>query len=200
MHSFSDSKGRTWNLELNVDVIELVKADCGVNLLDVADPDSDLLKELVAYPPLIAKLIFSALADQAKLREVDAREFRRSMNGDALQAAHDALLDEIILFSPSHRRNLLQAVRDKNREVEEAGTKLALTRLHDPELAHQALAAMDRQISERIKSALETLGATPSSTSAGPPPACSDSPALDLTPTAGSSDSPTGPGSPTATS
>ena len=145
MHSFTDSKGRPWQLELNVDVIEQVKAECGVNLLDVADPDSNLLKELVTFPPLVAKLIFAAVADQAKLKEVDDREFRRSMNGDTLQAAHEALLDEVILFSPKHRRSLLQAVREKQSEVEEAGVKLAMDRLTDPELTRQALEQMLRQ-------------------------------------------------------
>lgn len=205
MHSFIDSKGRPWQLEINVDVIEQVKIECKTNLLDIADPDSNLMHELVAFPPLIAKLLFSAMADQAKVKEVDDREFRRSMNGDTLQAAHEALLDEIILFSPKHRRRLLQAVREKNQEVEEAGVDLALTRLNDPALKDQTLAAMDRQVRMRIEESLRDLGQAESpseiglSTSAGTLPDSSDSPAPDLTPTENSESSPMEPGDPTAT-
>jgi len=208
MHEFRDNKGRPWQLEINVDVIEQVKTECGVNLLDLADPDSDLIRQVIAFPPLIAKLVFAAVAEQAKLKEVNDREFRRSMNGDSLQSAHDALLDEIILFCPQGRRSLLQAVRDKNREVEEAGISLAMTRLNDPELTQKALAAMDRQVSQRIQDALESLGSTPAaenpsatgfSTSAGQPPVFSVFPAPALTPGDSSKSSPSEPGSPTAT-
>jgi hypothetical protein len=209
MHEFRDNKGRPWQLELNVDVLEQIKTECGSNLLDLADPDSDLIREVIAFPPLIAKLVFAALAEQAKLKEVDAREFRRSMNGESLQAAHDALLDEIILFCPPGRRSLLQAVRDKNREVEEAGVSLAMTRLNDPELTHKALAAMDRQVSQRIQEALQNLdtttpvadnpSATGFSTSVGQPPVFSVFPAPDHTPGDSSKNSPMELGSPTAT-
>ena len=205
MHTFTDSKGRPWQLEINVDAIEQVKIDCGINLLDVADPDSNLMQELVAFPPLIAKLLFSAMADQAKVKEVDDREFRRSMNGDTLQAAHEALLDEIILFSPKHRRRLLQAVREKNQEVEEAGIDLAMGRLNDPALKDQALAAMDRRVRMKIEESLRELGqaesplATGSLTNVGTPPDSSASPAPDLTPIENSENLPTEPGDPTAT-
>jgi hypothetical protein len=203
MHEFRDTKGRPWQLEVNVDTIEQVKIDCGINLLDVADPSSNLMQELIAFPPLLAKLLFSSMADQAKTKEVDDREFRRSMNGDTLQAAHDALIDEIILFSPKHRQSLLQAVRDKNREVEEAGTNLALARLADPALQKQALEAMDRKLRLQIEEALENLGPTAkhsaitSLINVGSPPDSSDSQAQDFTPGDGSSDSPPEPGDPT---
>jgi hypothetical protein len=208
MHQFIDSKGRPWHLEINCDTVEEVKADCGVNLLDLADPDSNLLKELNIFPPLLAKLLFSALADQAKVKEVDAREFRRSMSGDAMTEATDALFAEIVLFCPKHRRSLLQAVLDKSREVEEAGVKLALNRLSDPQLQAQTLAAMDRQVTARIRDALESLDpsgpaknplVTGSSTSAGMPPDYSVSPLPALTPGDSSSGSPSAPGSPIAT-
>ena len=182
MHSFTDAKGRPWQLEINVDAIEEVQADCGVNILDVADPNSNLLKELITFPPLLAKLLFACLADQARLKEVDDREFRRSMNGDALQAGHDALLDEIILFSPKHRRSLLQTVRERNQELEEAGTNLALARLTDPDLKKEALAAMDREVTARIAEALQRISPrrspteSESWTAAGQPPGSSASP------------------------
>lgn len=186
MHEFTDTKGRPWKLDVNVDTIEQVKAACDVNLLDLADPDSGLMREVNAFPPLIGKLLFAALADQAKAKEVDEREFKRSMSGDTLAAATDAILDEIVLFCPSHRRKLLQAVLDKNREVEEAGTALMMARLSDPGVKEKALAAMDREVTARLAEALEKLGppakdtaASPSaigsSSSAGLPPAFSAS-------------------------
>ena len=198
MHEFRDTKDRTWKLEINVDSIEQVKEQCGINLLDMADPDSGLMREINAFPPLVGKLLFAAVADQAKTKEVDEREFKRSMSGDCLSLAIDALLEEIVLFFPKHRRSLLLAVLDKNREVEQAGTDLMLTRLADPELKEQALAAMDRRVKLQIAEALSDLGPAPaasgSSPTAGPPPDFSASLAPDHTPGDDSSGSPTAPG------
>ena len=204
MHPFTDSKGRPWQLEVNCETIEQVKAQCGVNILDIAVFDSDVAREIALFPPLLCKLLFSALAEQAKTKEVDDREFRRSMNGDAINAAHEALLDEIVLFSPKHRHQLLQAVRDKNREVEEAGLALALEKLNDPAMKSRALEAMERQTRRQIEEALKALepltpenrSATGSSTSAGRPPDSSTGPVPALTPGDGSSGSPTEPTGP----
>jgi len=206
MHEFLDSKGRPWHIEINLDTIELVKADCGVNVLDIADPDSDLLKELAVFPMLVGKILFAALSDEAKTKEVDAKEFRRSIGGEAFQKGYDALLDEVILFSPPRRRQILQAVRDKNREVEEEGISLAMQKLSDPNLKTQAMEAMDRQLSQRIKEAIENLSGgiashsvNGSSSGAMPPRDFSTLPTQDRTHGGNSSDSPTEPTSPTAT-
>ena len=204
MKEFHDAKGRPWQLEMNCDVIERVKEICGVNILDMADSDSNLLKEINVFPPLLAKLLFAALADQAKTKEVDEREFRKSMSGDSLSEATDALFEEIALFFPKHRRNLLQAVLKKNKELEEAGVELAMGRLADPELKRKAVEALDQQVSQRIAEALSQLAAqdsrlaTGSLMSAGQPSDSSASLVQDPIPGDVSNVLPTGPGGPLA--
>ncbi|MGO9111168.1 MAG: hypothetical protein ACLP9L_18240 [Thermoguttaceae bacterium] len=188
MKTFKDSKDRNWSLEINCDSIEQIKADCGCNVLDVLDPQSDLSQEIMAYPPLAAKLIFAAVAEQAKIKEVDDREFRRSMNGDALSAAHDALMEEIINFSPKYRRNVAAAVLEKNRDVQNAAAELAMIKLQDPELKTKIMTALETALRREMEIALERMGgrepdsATESLSAVGMPPASSDSPAPDLTP------------------
>ena len=106
MHEFRDTKDRTWKLEITCETLMRVKGDfdnpqptdCGVNLLDLADAQSNLLAEVSSFPPLLAKLLFSALSDQAAVKGVDAKEFRLAMSGDALAAATDALLAEIVRY------------------------------------------------------------------------------------------------------
>ncbi len=207
MHSFKDARQRAWNLEVNCDVIAQVKQACGVNILDLMDPDSGLMKEVVTFPPLLCKFLFAALGEQAAALKVEEREFSRAMAGDAISEAFEALQDELLLFCPRHRRDLLTEVLKKNREVEAAGTELMLARLADPSLKEQALAAMDARVRLQIEEALSQLGprgadspsATGSSASAGPPPDSSASPVPDLTPGEPCNGLPTGPGGPTAT-
>ncbi len=208
MHSFKDTHGRAWNLEINCDVISQVKEQCGVNLIDITDPESGLMKELVVFPPLLCKFLFAALIDQAKAMKVEEREFYRAMAGDAISDAFDALQEELLLFSPRHRRKLLAEVLAKNREVEAAGVELMLMRLADPGLKQEALAAMDRKVRLQIEEALRELGpngstvrasGTGSSTNAGPPPGSCGSTGQGGGLGEPSNASPTGPGDPIAT-
>lgn len=184
MKTFHDSKNRTWQLELNCDTVEQIKADCRVNVLDLLDPESDLAKEVAAFPPVIGKLLFAAVADQAKTAAVDDREFRRSMNGESLAAAYDALLEEVVLFCPRHRQRVAQAVLEKNREVQEAAADLALAKLADPELKTRVMAGLEANLVKEMRAAMERINPseTASSPVAGTPPACSASPGPALTP------------------
>ena len=145
---------------MNCDTVEQIKADCGVNVLDILDPQSDLAKEVATFPPVIGKLLFAAIGDQAKTAGVDDREFRRSMNGETLNQAHDALLEEIVLFSPKHRQKVAAAVLEKNREVQQAAEELALARLADPELKGQVMEALEASLRTEMEAVLKRLGAT----------------------------------------
>jgi hypothetical protein len=193
MKPFKDSKNRTWQLELNCDTVEEIRAQCAVNILDLLDPESDLAKEVASFPPVIGKLLFAAISDQAKTAGVDDREFRRSMNGETLNAAYEALQEEIVNFSPRYRRKVAAAVLEKNREVQEAAEELALARLADPELKTQVLAGLEANLRREMQTAMDRLGGqrsevrdqdseTESSPAVGTPPASSDSPAPDRTP------------------
>ena len=160
MKTFQDSKNRTWRIELNCDNVAAIKETVGVNVLDIAEKDSELLKQLTDYPPMVAEIVFVAIQDQAATAGVDKTEFRRSLNGDAISAAWEGLLAEIVNFSPKSRRSLLAAVLDKQREVEEAATDLALARLNDPALKANLMAALETQIRGDIEKSLESLQRT----------------------------------------
>ncbi len=190
MHTFRDSKNRTWSIDVNCDTIEQVKAVTEANLLDLLDGLSTLAAEVAAFPPLMAKLIEAAIAEQIAAAKIEPREFRRAMGGDALNDATDALLEELVLFCPRHRRQVSAAVLEKQRAVEKAATELALERLADPDLGRQVQAALETQLRRKMQTALEMLGAESderpsaiaSSIAAGTPPGCSASPAPALLP------------------
>jgi hypothetical protein len=200
MHSFRDTKNREWKIDINCDVIESVLAETNTNLLDLLDKDSQLLMELTTFPPLVCKLVAATIREQLVEAKIDDKEFRRAMNGDALSEASDALLDELVLFSPKHSRNLRAAVLEKHREVQAAATDLAMGRIEDPALKERLIAAMDRRIERDLREALAHMeghepparsSAPESSTTVGTPPDSSDSPVLDLSHGESSAGSPT---------
>lgn len=191
MHAFRDGKQRTWKLEIHCDAVEEIQEKLGVNVLDLMDKDSSLLQQLTLFPPLVAKICLVAISEQLAASSIGEKEWRQTMTGDALSDATEALLAEIINFSPRSRRPLLQAVLDKNREVEQAGTDLALARINDPQLTSQILAAVERRIAAEMRRSVELLNnessaaessASESSTAAGTPPDCSAFPVQDPLP------------------
>jgi hypothetical protein len=211
MHTFKDAKDRTWELAVNCETVDLVKADSRVNILDLIDDESELARLVAAYPPLLAKFVYAMVRDQAAKKDqagVDDAEFRRSISGDAWDAMSEALLDELVLFSRKHRRPLLQAVRERKRDVEQAGVNLALSRVQDQELRDKLVQAMDDRIRQRMAESLAAIAAgrqpppaasdsaTRSSSDAGTPPDSSAGPAPDATPGASSNGSPPAAGDP----
>jgi hypothetical protein len=187
MQTFTDARNRTWQLSIDCDTVEQIQEKLGINVLDLMDRESGLLSELSNFPPLVCKILTVAIAEQLAAAKVSDADFRKAMNGDTLSDAAEALLAEIVNFSPKSRRPLLQAVLAKSREVQEAGTKLALDRLQDPALSSQLLAVLEERIAAEMREAVEGLGERESSASgswsgAGTPPDCSASPGPDLIP------------------
>jgi len=171
MRSFKDSKGRSWNVELTVDSVEMVKQRLAINVLDIADQESELLSGLIAFPPTCGAILWVLCEDQAKAAGVSDVDFRRLLNGDAISDGTDALIDEVVSFSPRSRRTVLQAMFDRMRDVENKGAKLVLEQLNAPGL----MEAAERRMRDKMEKHLAEVLGTRSSTAAGPPPESSES-------------------------
>lgn len=98
---FTDSKGRDWAIEINVSAIRRVRSLIDIDLLDVLG--GKLIDRLISDPVLLCDVLFAVCAVQAKDREVTSDDFGSALAGDAISAATDALIGEIIAFSPSPR-------------------------------------------------------------------------------------------------
>ena len=147
MKTFTDTAGRSWNVEVNVAAIKRVRGLTQVNLLEIIE--GTLIEKLVRDPVLLCDVIYAICKPQADERQppVTDEEFGRAMAGDAIEHATAALLEELVSFCPSprDRKNLgrvLEATRkvmDKARDVVEA--KLDSGALE--KAAEEALAQLD---------------------------------------------------------
>ena len=169
MPTFRDSQNRTWSLTLNCANIEAVQSRCQINVLDIEDPQSDLLERLIDFPPLACQIVEALLAEDLERANVSPADFRRAMSGDAIAEALDGLREELIAFFPKSRRSLLRTVREKQRAVEETGLKLALEKLADPALMEAAEQQLRRQIQAQMDKVLAPEVST-SELSRVPPP------------------------------
>jgi len=149
MKTFRDNKRRVWTLEVNVAAIKRVRGLCKVDLNSIVEVDSEnrptahLLEQLSSDPVLLVDVLYAICKPEADKLGVSDEDFGASMAGDAIEQATEALLDEIVDFFPSAKRQVMRKVLNATRRFEE----IARTRLDR--------ILKDDQFEEKLVSSLE---------------------------------------------
>ncbi|MEX0744242.1 MAG: hypothetical protein WD118_01460 [Phycisphaeraceae bacterium] len=165
MHSFTDSKNRTWRLTINVAALKDVQDGLGVNLMDVAS-DEQLLSRLHEDPIFLVSVLWNLVHRQAQVDGVSEEEFGSALGGDAIDEATGALLEELVDFFPKRRRDLLRKTLAKLRQWESRAVEAAAARLESPELSRELQAEIDRSL--QGPSSGSSSGSTPASPASTP--------------------------------
>jgi len=142
MKTFRDTQGREWAISVDVNAIKRVMQSAfdyqgesiKVNLLALVDSDSRLLPNLVEYPPLVCDIAYAICKPQCDEKAVSDEDFGRAMGGDVLENVLDCLLQEIVDFFPSGRRQVFRKVLDKANTFSEKVKALTAARLLTGEL------------------------------------------------------------------
>lgn len=151
MQKFKDKKENEWILELTVGSAKRVKLDCGVDLINITDFDAadkkSPLEELAENPFLMVDVLFSLCRKQAEEKGIDDIAFGGLFDFETVQDAVDALVQEIINFTPPVRRKLLQKIYDKNKQIMGETEKQADELMGSPEF--------DKDLETLMKSSTE---------------------------------------------
>ena len=135
MKTFNDNAGRTWTVAINVECIKRVKTLLSVNLLDAIE--GKLIEQLVSDPVLLCDVIYAICKTEADTKEITDEEFGRAMAGDAIDNATTALLEELVDFFPSGKRQVLAKALTKLKTFQTKAVETASKRLDDPKLDQQ---------------------------------------------------------------
>lgn len=135
MKTFNDNAGRTWTVAINVECIKRVKTLLSVNLLDAIE--GQLIEQLVSDPVLLCDVIYAICKPEADTKEISDEEFGRAMAGDAIDNATTALLEELVDFFPSGKRQVLAKALAKLKTFQTKAVETASQRLDDPRLDQQ---------------------------------------------------------------
>jgi hypothetical protein len=84
----------------------------------LVNPDMDSLCKSLEDVITLVDVLYVLVSDQADQAGVSDEDFGRTMRGDGVEAATNALLDEIVDFSPSRRRAILEPIIRRQREKE----------------------------------------------------------------------------------
>jgi len=162
MKTFVDNAGRTWTVVINVDAIKRVKALLDVNLLEIVE--GTLIEKLMRDPVLLCDIVYAVCRPEADGKQISDEDFGRAMAGDAIEHATNALLGELVDFSPNPRdRANLGRVLTTTARVMDRARDLVESRLESGAIDQ----AVEREI-QRLDAQLATL-----SSSSGSAPASS---------------------------
>jgi hypothetical protein len=141
MQAFKDTEGREWIVSVNVTSLKRVKGLLGVDLLSAFEPKSELLQRLITEPILLVDVVYVVCKEQADTRGVTDEDFGRAMAGDPIEAAMEAVFEELASFSP-RTRQLYRKALAKLSAFQAKAIQLAETKLNDPKLESQLQAIL----------------------------------------------------------
>jgi hypothetical protein len=175
MKTFRDTTGREWAITIDVNAVKRVmKASFDymgeplkVNVLSLVEPDSDLLKRAVEYPPLVCDIAYAICKPQCDEKNVSDEDFGRAMGGDVLEKVLDCILEETIDFFPLARRTMLRKVLEKSQTFAEKAKALIAARLAsgDLDIAIDAILEpeLEKLLEPRPTSGIGSVSSSPES-------------------------------------
>ena len=139
MKHFTDKQDRAWNVEVDGETITRVEGLCGILLTDlIGGPAGDAI---AANPVKLLHVLYGVCKLEADKREIGEKAFYALIDGDALDAATEALMAEVLRFFPKRRRPSLQKILDRGRELEELAARKLIEEI-DRTPAEKMLAAV----------------------------------------------------------
>ena len=159
MKTFKDNKNRDWIIDINVDSIKQVRALVDVNLLDVIS-DNKLIARL-QDPVLLVDVIYALCKDQADKANVTDREFGVAMRGDAIDAATQALLEDLTDFFPKGKREIMSKAMLKLNTLQGMMMAEANRRLDSNEAEERLQKLMQRSLSDSSTDLPESAASIP---------------------------------------
>ena len=166
MKQFTDNAGRIWTIAINVDAIKRVKGLLDVNLLEIVE--GTLIERLIRDPVLLCDVVYVVCKPEADEKNVSDEDFGRAMAGDAIEHATKAVLEELVVFSPSPRdRANLQRVLETTYRVMDKARDMVEAKLTSNEL--------EKSIEQALQSANDSSSSAPASSVSNPGPSPSTS-------------------------
>lgn len=118
--TFETSDGQRWNVEVNPVSVDKVKAELGLDLLDIASKEANVFGRLGESPQLLVATLYILCEEQIDKRQTEPEAFGKSFKtGDVLEGATEALINALLNFFPQRKRELLEKMVTASRNMED---------------------------------------------------------------------------------
>ncbi|PQO35863.1 hypothetical protein DTL21_07970 [Bremerella cremea] len=144
---FTDSKGRKWVASIDVPTVKELKAELGVDLLELLDGKADVLQKLIDNPVLFVDALYIICREQCEKVKVTDIDFGRGLVGEGIDNAASAFMVGLADFFPYGRRRIVLGVIEKLTESQARITNKTLEALKSDKLTQ----AMDKQVDQAME-------------------------------------------------
>lgn len=118
MHSFTDTAGREWQIELTIGAVKQLKvSELKIDLLKINEGKPTLLTRLFTDIELGIDVIWELVRKQAEERGLTVIDFVEALGGDAATDAKDAFDQELVDFFRQLRRTQEMRAVEKMRKT-----------------------------------------------------------------------------------
>lgn len=149
MSRFKDANHREWHLDITVNELRRVKKMVDLDLLDLEEGRT--IARLANDPILLVDVLWILCEDQAQKEGITDEQFGRSLRGEVIEHATEALFEALTDFFPPQRQILLRKLIETARTMGQKERALVEMYVNSPALEE----FMDQQI-EELKQKLET--------------------------------------------
>jgi hypothetical protein len=153
MASFKDRKGNEWQVQLDAPMIEEIRDDHGISLVNL---DSDPLLKLRNDPMVLVACVSVICRDQQKERGLTPMDFAKVLPSPP-DAMLDAVRDAVIGFFPSgralHVREVLAKFDQMGAKTDEIAQAKMAQVMDDPKV----MTAINRQADQVIAEAIQRM-------------------------------------------
>jgi len=106
MKTFTDATGKTWTVTINTNAIKRAKDTAGVYIVDVVN--GDLYERLLLDPVLVCDVAYGVCKPEADARKFTREDFNAVLVGDAIAAAREAIMGDLVDFFPNPIRSIFR--------------------------------------------------------------------------------------------
>lgn len=181
MKSFSDSTGDEWTISINVASVKRARDLAGVDLMTAIDGTlfDAIGQDMIIFADTLAAICKPQI-DERSMSPADFGE--RLADGETIDAALAAFLEDLISFFPPGRREALTKIAGLTKEIEILQIQEVIETAGSPKTIETAkkLIEMEREkaeqrIEERLKTHGNSSGSVPQSSDVTPTPSPSGS-------------------------
>lgn len=108
MKSFTDAKGNTWTIEVNVTTLQRVKGLTGVDLTKLIDAKGETFSKVVEDVFIMFDVLTALVRPQLDAQGITTEQFGESLDETSLEDAVHALIEAVIDFFREGKRMLLK--------------------------------------------------------------------------------------------
>jgi hypothetical protein len=152
--AWKDREGRRWPTPISVTTIARVKEATGVNLLEIVE--GKLLLRFLDDPLLLVDVLLVVCKPTADERSVSKDAFGDLFVGDVTVDAVQALVQGLLDFFPSDRREVIERLWKATERAQAEAVRMATDKLNSP-LVEQAITEAIRKASDEIDQRLRSF-------------------------------------------